>query len=293
MNSAQKIRFAFFGSSRLSVIVLDELEKFGLMPALIVTTPDKPQGRKLELKPNIVKEWSSKKSIPFLDPAKLDAEFVGALEKSVIEKKITVFIVASYGKIIPKAIIDIPERKSLNIHPSLLPEYRGPSPLPTTILDSNLHTGVTIMRMDDLMDHGPIVAQKKIELDPALHYEDFEELMAREGARLLAEVLPGWISGEIQEKEQDHAKATYTKKFDKEYALLDLEKDDPYWNFLRIKAFQGWLGAYFFIDVAGKKLRVKATHASFKDDTLIIDRVVPEGKKEMAYEDFLKGLKKA
>ncbi len=266
------IKFTFFGSSRLSVIVLDELEKLGLLPVLVVTTPDKPQGRKLQVMPNVVKQWALSKGIPVLDSLKAKPQAAN------------VFIVASYGKIIPKEIIDMPPRKTLNVHPSLLPKYRGPSPLPSAILDDTKDTGVSIMRLDEEMDHGPIVAQKTIHVNEWPIYEDFEEMMAREGAQLLASILPDWAAGKVPEKEQDHSQATYTKKIIKEDGLLDLNAD-PYLNFRKIQAYHEWPQAYFM----HKDKRVKVTQASYKDGKLIIEKVIPEGKKEMSYKDFLSG----
>ncbi len=283
-------RFAYFGSSRLSAIVLDELEKLGFMPAIVVTTPDKPRGRHLEVTPNEVKEWATQRTIPVLHPAKLDSAFVETLK----EAECDVFIVASYSKIMPKEVLDLPPRKALNIHPSLLPLYRGPAPLPAAMLDDAKRTGVTIMRIDEEVDHGPIVAQKEVAISEWPTYEDFEEQMAREGARLLTEILPGWVAGTVQEKEQDHSKATFTKKIAKEDGLIDVTDVSPEaqrTNFLKIQAFHQWPAAYFMADHAGKKIRVKVAKASWKDSALEIERVIPEGKKEMSYRDFKSGLR--
>jgi methionyl-tRNA formyltransferase len=289
-------------------MVLDELEKVGLIPMCIVTTPDKPRGRKLTITPNMVKEWAIKRNITVYDPAKLDSIFIEQVEPMLHpptadrgSQACELFIVASYGKIIPKAVIDLPPHKTLNIHPSLLPKYRGPSPLPTAMLDDAKKTGVTIMRLDEEMDHGPIVAEEEVMVDEWHTYEDFEEMMARKGALLLARILPDWVAGKIKEVEQDHLDATYTKKIIKEDGLIDLADlvpDAPvekaYAAFRKIQAFHQWPQAYFFIEREAKKIRVKVTQASFKKDAtgkgrLIIEKVVPEGKKEMAYADFTRG----
>ncbi len=280
------IKFAFFGSSRFSVIVIDELEKLGLIPTVIITTPDKPQGRKLITTPTQVKEWAVKKNIKVFDPEKLDAEFI----KKIDAENCLVFIVASYGKIIPNDIINLPKHKTLNIHPSLLPKYRGASPIQSAIIDDSKKTGVTIMKIDEIMDHGPIVAQKEIMVNEWPIYEKLEELMAIEGARLLAEVLPKWITGQISEIEQDHSAATFTKKINKGDGLTDLN-DNPYKNFRKIQAYHEWPQAYFLIDWNSKKLRIKITSASFTDGKLILEKVIPENGKEMSYENFKNGYK--
>ncbi|MDE2038026.1 MAG: methionyl-tRNA formyltransferase [Patescibacteria group bacterium] len=277
-------RYAFFGSSRFSVLVLDELEKAGLAPAAVVTAPDKPAGRKLALTPTPVKAWAAQRGIPVLEPARLDAAFAERLKSGAYEA----FAVASYGKIIPGAIIDLPPHRTLNVHPSLLPAYRGASPLQSAMLDDAKETGVTIMRIDEKMDEGPIVAQKAVAVGEWPTYEEFEERMAREGGRLLAETLPRWVAGALEEKEQDRSKATYTRKISKEDGLIDLAAD-PYLDFRKIQAYHEWPTAYFFIDKGGKKLRVKIASASFKDGKLAIERVVPEGGREMPFRDFCAG----
>jgi len=277
----------------MSVSALDELLKLGLRPSLVVTSPDKPQGRKLALTPNVVKTYAHKHSIPVFDPAKLDEAAAARLR----EEKADVFIVASYGLLIPKRMLDIPPRHLLNIHPSLLPLYRGASPLQTAMLDDAKHTGVSILILDEEMDHGPLAAQKEIAVSEWPAYDDFEDMMAREGARMIAEILPDWVSGKIIAREQDHPKATYTKKFSKQDAEIpsdfsSLSKDAQYEIFRKIQAFSASPVAFFFIEKAGKKLRVKVTKAHFKNGKLEVEKVVPEGGKEMTYQDFLSGYRK-
>lgn len=295
-NNTQSVCFAFFGSSRMSVIVLDELKKFGIVPSFVVTTSDKPQGRRLILTPNLVKIWALENGINVFDFVRFDAVTIDTLAAQTKKKRVSVFIVASYGKILPAAVIDLPPCRTLNIHPSLLPKYRGASPLQQAMLDDVKKTGVTIIRLDEQMDHGPIVAQKPVTVNEWPAYEDFEEMMAREGARSLSEILPEWVAGSIAEKEQDHEAATYTKKFTKEDGLIDLVRlrsgsaaADQYAIFRRIQAFHEWPQAYFIIDRAGRKMRVKITAASFKDGKLTIDKVIPEGSKEMSVSDFARG----
>ena len=145
----KNIKIAFFGNSEFSLIVLKELKKNGIIPELIVATPDKPQGRKMILTPTPTKVWAEENSIEYVAPEKLkDESFLDKI------KNYNLFIVASYGKIIPNVLIDIPKYKVLNIHPSLLPKYRGPSPLQEQILNDEKHVGVSIMLIDDQVDHG-------------------------------------------------------------------------------------------------------------------------------------------
>jgi len=289
------IKIAFFGNSEFSFIVLEEMKKLGIIPELIVTTIDKPQGRKMILTKTPTKVWAENNSIEYIEATKLkDPKF---LEKI---SNYDLFIVASYGKIIPKEVIDLPKYKVLNVHPSLLPKYRGPSPLQTQILNDEKEVGVTIMLIDEQVDHGAIISQKVVDISNwPISFEELQILLAREGSKLLAEILPKWIKEEITEKEQDHDKVTFTKKVKKADGLINLS-DDSYKNYLKYLAYQDWPNIYFEIDKKAsandnvsdqKKIRVIIKKADFKDGLLNILKVVPEGKKEMDYKSFLNGLK--
>lgn len=299
------VRFAFFGSSRFSVFVLDELEKAGLTPVAAVTTPDKPAGRKLGLTPTPVKIWASNRGIRVFEPARLSGPEAGGFADDLKGLSCDVFIVASYGKIIPGAIMNIPVHKTLNVHPSLLPKYRGASPLQSAMLDDAKDTGITVMMINEKMDEGPIVSQKPVTVSQWPVYEEFEEMMAREGGRLLAETLPGWLVDGIGVRDQDHSKATYSRKIIKEDGLLN-PSGDPYLNFRKIQAYHEWPGAYFVVEKEAarngkngenretgemRKIRVKVTAASFRDGKLVVERVVPEGGRDMDYRDFNRGLR--
>jgi len=299
MPKTSQIPFAFFGSSAFSIYILEALEKAGFIPTVVVTTPDKPVGRKLVMTPTPVKEWAKTngRNIPVFDPQKLDQSFVEQMKKMVSQSSNPekfVFIVASYGKIIPQAVLDISPRGSLNVHPSLLPKYRGASPLQSTILNDEKETGVTIILLDSEMDHGPIVAQEKITIGEWPQYEIFEKKMGDMGGNLLAQHLEGWVSGKIEAKEQNHSIATYTKKIQKEDGLISETdiREFPYETFRKIQAYHDWPTTYFFINDkndSSRKIRVKIATASYKNNTLTIERVIPEGKKEMSFADFKAG----
>mgnify|MGYP001290716611 CR=1 FL=1 len=282
----QSVKIAFFGTSEFSVIVLDELKKLGVLPDIIVTVPDKPQGRKMILTPNETKVWAENNSIEYIEATKLKDE--------VFLKKIkdyNLFIVASYGKIIPKILIDMPEYKVLNIHPSLLPKYRGPSPLQTQILNNDKEVGVTIMLIDEEMDHGDVIAQKIVSSESLpVNFNTFQKMLGVEGSVLLAKILPDWIKGKIQAVPQKHSEATFTKKVEKIDGFLDLSKDQ-FQNYLKFLAYSEWPKTYFEIEKDGKKMRVIVKDAIWQDGLFKILKVVPEGKKEMDYKDFLRGIK--
>jgi len=269
------MKSVFFGTDDFSIAMLDALKSANLLPSLIITAPDKPKGRGLKLTPSLVKLWAQKNNIPV------------SYDFSLLTTNYQLFIVASYGKIIPKSVLDIPKYGALNVHPSLLPKYRGPSPIESQILADEKEIGVTIMQMDEKMDHGPVLAQQQF---PISNFQfsntELRKRLAEEGGKLLAEVIPKWINGKIKPVPQDDDKATYTKKFKKEDGEIDLD-GDQYQNFLKIRAFEGGIGTYFF---AGD-MRIKITDADFRDEKLEILRVIPEGKKEMDYSDFLRGVK--
>ena len=280
------LRFAFFGTPEFAVIVLDELEATGYLPSLVVTAPDRPRGRKLVVTPSEVKVWASTHNIPCLTPEKLrDEAFLEELKKA----DCTLFIVAVYGKLIPKLALDMPIHGTLNVHPSLLPKFRGPSPVASAILSEETRTGVTIMLLDEEMDHGPIVSAR--EVTPRVWPPKGSELtneLAHVGGKLLAETLPHWLEAK-ESTPQEHAQATFTKKMTKEDGLIELS-GDPALNYKKIRAFDERPGAYFYAKRGDTMIRVRILDALLEGGTLKLTRVIPEGKKEMPYEDFLRGM---
>lgn len=287
----KKPKIAFFGTPEMSVTALDELKNSDLTPELVVTMPDRPKGRKLVLTPPPVKIWAKENNIKCVQPEKLNEEFLELIKKESFD----LFVVVSYGKIFKQEVLDIPKHGTLNIHPSLLPKFRGASPIISAILSDEKKTGVTIMLLDTGVDSGPILAQKEIDIEPwPIKAEELEKLLMTEGGKILAEIIPKWIAGEIKPQEQNHDKATFTQKIKKEDSLIDLNAD-PYQNLLKIKAFDKWPGTYFFANRNGlpaqadKQIRVKITDADLEDGELKINKVIPESKKEMLYEDFLRG----
>ena len=292
------LKFVFFGTSELSVKVLDILIKNGYTPGLIITPPDKPKGRKMILTPPPVKVFAQKHNLKIIQPEKLN------LDIQCPSEDFDLFIVASYGKIIPKSILDIPKFGTLNVHPSLLPKFRGPSPIQSFILSGEEKTGVTIMLMDEQVDHGQILSQKEFEARSTKHEfrnkfqiqnsenlklnaKQLEEKLAELGGQMLVDVIPKWIKGEIKAKEQDHSQATFTKKTNKEDGFVDLEKDSPEIIYRKFLAFQPWPGIYYFTQKNNQKNRVIITDIEFQNGRLLIKKVKPESKKEMEYEKFM------
>jgi methionyl-tRNA formyltransferase len=200
-------------------------------------------------------------------------------------------VVVAYGKIFPETLITMFPKSVLNVHYSLLPKYRGATPVQAALLAGDLETGVTIQQMAKGLDTGNIIAQETTEIK---HGEGARELRQRLiviGANLLADTLPNYLGGGIVLVPQDHSRATFTKKITKEDGLIDLSQD-PLMNYKKIRAFDEWPGAYFFTERNGKRIRVRVANATYDDGTLTVTRVVPEGKKEMSYEDFVRGTHK-
>lgn len=275
--------YAFFGTPMVAVWVLEELETAGMLPAVIVTAPDRPAGRGMQLQKPEVKVWAEAHGIPVLQPEKLDDAFVSELATYACD----VFLVAAYGKILRDNILTLAPHGCLNVHPSLLPKYRGAAPIEAQLLADEKDVGVSLMQMDAEMDHGPIIAQERIEVAgwPVMR-SALSELLARAGGRLAAASLPGWITGTIVSTPQQHDLATYTRKTEKEDGLID-PNGNARENYLKYCAYEGWPGLYFFVQKNGAQLRVKITKASYANDTFTIEEVIPEGKRAMPYAQFL------
>ncbi len=268
-------KFVFLGTGDFAVKILDILCQNNFIPELIVTTPDKPKDRKMLLTPPPVKIWAEKNNI------KTIADY------SLLTIDYSLFIIADYGKIIPKEILDIPKHGTLNIHPSLLPKFRGPSPIQSFILSKKEETGVTIILLNEEMDHGPIIASEKLKVkNEKLYYKELEEKLAELGGELLIGILPDWLAGKIKPQEQNHKEATYTKKIRKNDGLINL--DEPAESIERkIRALTPWPGVYTFIN----EKRLLILEAEIKDNKLKIIKIKPEGKNEMDFQDFLRGNK--
>ena len=281
--------WAFFGTDEFSMAVLDTLKEQGLLPSLVVTVPDRPKGRKLIMTPPLTKIWAQENRIDFIQPTSLK-NLSESENQKITSQAFDFFLVASYGKIIPQAILDLPTHGTLNIHPSLLPLYRGSTPIESTILNGDSKTGITVMLVDAEMDHGPILAQEEINLSGEETAPTLANDLAQKGALLLAKILPTWLEEKITPVEQNHELATFTKKIAKEDGQINL--DDPaILNYRHYRAFQPWPGVYTTITHREKPIRINIKKAHLDGELFIIERVTPKGKKEMSWEEFQRGLK--
>lgn len=280
-----KYTFAFFGSDEFSIIVLEELLQAGYIPSLCITQPDKPKGRKLILTPTPIKTFCVEKNIPCITPEKLSV-----LEITQHAQTYDFFVVASYGKIISQKILDIPTHGCLNVHPSLLPLYRGASPIETAILEDSKKTGVTIMQMDAQMDHGPIITQAEYLFEQwPTSKQEVHDTLARLGGRMLSEAIQPFVQGDVVVTPQDHTQATFTRMIQKEDGRISLE-DTDYTTYLKYLALTPWPGVFFFIQKDQKDIRVKVESAHFDTQKgFVLDTVIPEGKNSMTWEGFRNG----
>jgi methionyl-tRNA formyltransferase len=232
----KKINFAFFGSSNFSIYCLKEIIK-KYIPSLVITLEAKPQGRGLKLKPNPVFIFAIENKLPVID----------LKNWSLIENELFDFgLIASFGKIIPNFIIKNFKKGILNIHPSLLPKYRGVNPIREAIFNGDKETGVTLFLIDEMIDHGPIISQEKIILNFKETFLDLEKNLAILGGRLFNNTIENFLSGNINFKIQDENLATYTRKTKKEDGLLSVY--DPYiiWD-RKIRALNPWPGTWLEI----------------------------------------------
>jgi methionyl-tRNA formyltransferase len=288
----QPLHFAFFGTGPLAESALAALVSAGYVPDLVITKPDAPQGRHMQITPPAIKVWSQMKRIPVYQPESLKGL---PPDSPLHEGEFDVFIVASYGKFIPDELLVVPKKGVLNVHPSLLPAYRGPSPIESALLDGAVTLGVSIMKLDREMDHGPLLAQTEFPVHPSATAGMLEMECGRLGGDLLVQSLPRYVDGTLVPKEQDHEKATVCKKIPKELGEITLAT-----NALEVqrkfRALTPWPSVYFFIEHKGRTMRVKVTGVDMLlqgAESLVasdvILSVIPEGKHEMDFEDFKRG----
>jgi len=275
----KKRTIIFIGTSSFAITTLEELIENGYEILAVITAPDKPVGRKQELTPSPIKEIALKYNLLTFQPEK-----ISEVEKEISQLKPDLIITSSYGQIIPKNILDIPKKESLNLHPSLLPKYRGPSPIQTAILNGEKVTGITIIKMDEKMDHGPIIAQQETNINPDDTYESLEDKLSEEITKLLIEILPRYFKNKIQPEIQDESRATYTKILTRDDGKIDLKENAEEIE-RKVRAFSPWPGTWTEIN----NQRVKILKVKIKNNFLSLELIQPAGKKPMTGEEFFRG----
>ncbi|MGC8829409.1 MAG: methionyl-tRNA formyltransferase [Verrucomicrobiia bacterium] len=256
------MRTIFMGTAAFAVPSLEALINCHFIDLVaLVTQPDKAAGRNLKIQPSAVKQVALSYNIPILQPEKArDENFINQLG----ELQPNLIIVAAYGQILPKSILDLPAYGCLNVHASLLPKYRGAAPIQWAIINGETETGVTIMKIDEGMDSGDIVAQRSTPITPEDTAETLHNRLAQIGSELLIETIPPYINGKIKPTPQDHTHATYAPKITKEHGHIDWSL--PASAILnRIRAFIPWPGAYTFLEDGGKKQMLKIWEAAIEN----------------------------
>jgi methionyl-tRNA formyltransferase len=248
------LKIIFMGTAELSCTSLERLakdENFSVIAG--VTQPDKPKGRDLQLQPSPVKTLAQKLNLPVLQPHRArDEKFVLELR----ELKPDLIVVVAYGQILPQSILDLPKFGCLNVHTSLLPKYRGASPIQSAILNGEMETGVTIMKMDAGLDTGPILSTRRTPILPADDSQTLHDRLAQLGAGLLVETIPDFIAGKILPQPQPTEGSSYAVKIKKEDGQIAWEKSAlEIWN--RLRAFTPWPGAFTFFPAQPKSQRLK------------------------------------
>lgn len=283
------MNIAFFGTPELAKIVLEELARASIVPNLILTNPDAKIGRKKILTPSPVAAYAEEHNIPTLKPSSLSqsADF-----PELTGTTWDLFVVVAYGKILPPWLLAIPTQGTINVHPSLLPKLRGASPIRSAILSDQRKTGVTIMLLDEKMDHGPILAQAEAVIPEAnwpIDGQELDQQLATQGGQLLVETLPKWLAGTLTPHAQDHSAATFCSKISKDMSELAIDPYNlptghvAYDILLRIRAFSGWPETFFLHD--GIRIKIKNAELG-PTGTLHITRIVPAGKKELNFTDY-------
>ncbi|MBU3901281.1 methionyl-tRNA formyltransferase [Patescibacteria group bacterium] len=280
-------KIIFMGTPEFSLPILEKLAQSEYKPAAIFCAPDKPVGRKQILTPPPTKILAQKHNIPVFQPANSRE-----LDHTIKTIPHDLIITAAYGLILPKEVLDTPKYGCLNIHPSLLPKYRGPSPIQSAILNGDAETGVTIYKMDEQIDHGPIIAQEKILLNSVIARErsdrdnpvegdtntgllrgvypvyvygarndapitpGLSKKLAELGAELLLKALPDWLAGQITPQPQDNSQATLTKIITKEDGQIDWRESAAEIE-RQIRAYIPWPGAYTYYSLSKAAGRVE------------------------------------
>lgn len=265
-----KLPTIFFGASQFVLPIITFLkEHYDL--TLVVTTEQKPT--------DAVPVYCREHNIPFVtasSPSQLNA-----LKEQLAGYECQFAVLAYFGVIVSQSIIDLFPKGIVNIHPSRLPQYRGPTPVQTALLLGDVRTGVSIMLLDKEVDHGPVLAQEEEEIYSIDTAVSLYERLFPKGVQLLETVLPAYLSGELKPKEQEHSKATFTKTLTRDSGFIDMTKPiSPVLIDQMIRAYYPWPGAWTKWQTNGKEKIVK----------LLPNKLLQvEGKKPMSYRDFLNG----
>lgn len=307
-----KPKIIFMGTGSFAGTILEALLKERCDIIGVFTKPDKTVHKNTGPKENSVKEIASSKNISIYQPEKLDDAVISQLK----EIQPDLIIIVAYGKIIPQEIIDIPEFGCMNVHPSLLPKFRGPSPIQNALLQGEKETGTTIMLINEKMDEGNILAQEKMAIGPDDTYQSLSQKLASFSADLLLRTLPLWIEKKIAPLPQDDSQATLCQLIEREDGHIVWEEEAEK-IYDRYRALSPWPGIFSFWKDGEKMVRIKLQKVSLKKDApksekypgeifrlddqlavqtlkgaIILEEVQLEGKKATDVKNFINGYPK-
>lgn len=268
------MRVVFFGTPEFVVPVLEAIvQNFELVG--VVSTPDAKVGRKQLLTPSPIAQFAEKHDIACFKPEKLTEDIVPKLR----DLHADLFVVASYGKIIPQAVLDIPRFGSINVHPSKLPLFRGATPIQSQLLDGVTDSAISFILVDAKMDHGPLLHQEPFPISATDTNATLHDSMFLKAAEVLPSIMTDFVAGKISPLEQKHEEATFCKPFNRESGYFELENPPSAQKLDRmIRAFYPWPTAWTKWN--GKIIKF-----------LPNQMVQPEGKNPMKWRDFLNGYK--
>lgn len=297
----EKTKIVFFGTHEFAAYILQGLIDFPFFEvALVVTQADQPVGRKQILTPPLTKVIAQKYKIPVVQP-----ETLKNFELPI--KDFDLSVVIEYGRIIPERLLSVPKYKTINIHPSLLPLYRGPTPIQAALLQGDSKTAVTIMQMDASMDTGPILLQKEIAIEADDTFVTLREKLMPLALDALIETIPAFIDGSTKAKAQNNALATYCKLLTREDGQIDWKKTSAE-IYNQYRALTPWPGIWTTLN--GKRLKlleIKPTDTHLYPGKLCLNKnniyigtsdgaievlsLQLEGKSEMTAKMFINGNK--
>lgn len=291
------------GTPDFAVPSLKKLVEKGYDVKLVITQPDKPAGRGKKLTPPPVKVAAKELGIPVYQPERVkDNE---ELRGKLLSINPDLIVVAAYGKILPEWLLNIPKYGTINVHASLLPRYRGASPIQWALLNGEEETGVTIMKVIPELDAGDIISQRRVKIEREDNAKTLHDKLAEVGAELLVETIPLYVSGKLKPVPQNEEEATYCPQIKKEMGEIDWTRSSRE-IFNQIRAFTPWPSAYTtFRGKRVKILKAEPVEGSGKPGEVIeagrelivatgkgalrVERLRPEGRKEISGEEFVRG----
>ncbi len=297
------MKIVFMGTPDFACEALKAIKNHGDDIALILTRADKPKGRGYVMTPSPVKQLAMSYGIPVLTPKTLRD---GEICKTLADIKADVFIVAAYGRILPKEVLDMPEYGCINIHASLLPAWRGAAPINRAVMSGDSVGGVTIMYMDEGIDTGDIILQKKVEIDPQMNAGEYHDILARLGGEAICEYLDMLENGKVTRTKQPEIGISYAQKIEKSESLIDFSQSAKAVHDL-IRGLAPAPCAYAVLH--GKRVKFCKAHVgtlcgnagstlAFDDGgitvacnggSIVVEILQPEGKKAMTAAEFLRG----